>query len=373
MKKVFLDDLPRWKDGRYKGKINWKESVGYKVKIIYENIEGYVKIVDYISEKSCICVKYLDKDIYKIKASTFQKCQLGNLLGTKTSDFKIEIGQEFKDEKRHLIIVDREYRLQIKNNGDKQNWKYYKYKCCICGFCDDRSWIVEGNLLKGVGCACCCRNPRIAVQGINDIPTIAPWMVKYFQGGYDEAKLYTKSSNQKIYPICPDCGRVKSKKISINDIYNEHSVFCTCGDGISYPEKFMFSILEQLNINFTTEYSPKWISPKRYDIYFEFNDEKYIIEMDGAFHRKNNTLSGQTKEQTMEIDQYKDIMAQRYGIKVVRIDCEKSELEYIKNSIMHSNLVNIFDFCKINWLTCHEFACSNLCKKLVKLKNLTPI
>ena len=40
-------------------------------------------------------------------------------------------------------------------------------------------------------------------------------MVKYFQGGIDEARRYTYNSRQKIYPICPDCGRVKDKDIYV--------------------------------------------------------------------------------------------------------------------------------------------------------------
>ena len=34
MKKVFLDNLPKWESGKYKGRINWKESIGHKVKFI---------------------------------------------------------------------------------------------------------------------------------------------------------------------------------------------------------------------------------------------------------------------------------------------------------------------------------------------------
>ena len=59
MRKVFLDDLP--KIGKY---INWKESVGYKVKFIYDYIEGEVEIVDYyINDKGKIylIIKYKDR------------------------------------------------------------------------------------------------------------------------------------------------------------------------------------------------------------------------------------------------------------------------------------------------------------------------
>ena len=45
MKKVFLDNLPIKKGkGRY---IDWKNSVGYKVDFVYEDIKGELKIIDY--------------------------------------------------------------------------------------------------------------------------------------------------------------------------------------------------------------------------------------------------------------------------------------------------------------------------------------
>ena len=87
---------------------------------------------------------------------------------------------------------------------------------------------------------------------INNVVIKAPWMVKYFQGGYDEAKLYTIGSHKEIYPICPECGRVKDKPIEVKTIYYNTSIFCSCSDGISYPNKFMFNILAQLRINFVT-------------------------------------------------------------------------------------------------------------------------
>ena len=66
------------------------------------------------------------------------------------------------------------------------------------------------------------------IDGINSIVAKEEthWMIKYFQGGYDEAKKYTKSSNQKIYFNCPTCGRIKNKFTSEllilqqNDHYN---------------------------------------------------------------------------------------------------------------------------------------------------------
>ena len=42
MRKVFLDNLPK-----FNNKIDWKNSVGYIVNFVYDNIEGTLEIIDY--------------------------------------------------------------------------------------------------------------------------------------------------------------------------------------------------------------------------------------------------------------------------------------------------------------------------------------
>ena len=39
-RKVFIDELPTWESGTNKGKANWLMCIGYKVKFIYDDIEG---------------------------------------------------------------------------------------------------------------------------------------------------------------------------------------------------------------------------------------------------------------------------------------------------------------------------------------------
>ena len=78
MRKVFLDELPR------RGKlINWKESVGHKVKFVYDNIEGEVEIINYDTKGSKLTIKYKDK-IKPIKSSDFSRCKIGELLNIYT-------------------------------------------------------------------------------------------------------------------------------------------------------------------------------------------------------------------------------------------------------------------------------------------------
>lgn len=146
LKKVFLDNLPT-KEGIGKNKekriFNWIESKGYKIKFIYENIEGYVEIIDY--KKSCLYIKYLNNDIFKINTEDFKKCKLGGMLGLHIKIFKYNINKNIIDENRNITIIDREYRPRYKKNGSKCNDRYYKYHCDKCG---NEDWILESNLVN---------------------------------------------------------------------------------------------------------------------------------------------------------------------------------------------------------------------------------
>ena len=366
VRKVFIEDLPR-KDNR----INWKKSIGLMVKGIYEGTEFEIEIVDY--KEGYLYIKYLDEEPLKIWTTSFRNCSLGSLLRKRTGEFKIEIGTIFKDEHRDIIIIDRK-----KQNGDK----YYKYKCNKCGFkCGEHyknqehieeSWVLECSLSKQKsGCSCCAN--QIVVEGINDIPSVAPFMIKFFPSGYEQAKKYNCHSGKKIIPICPECGRIKEKGIVIFNIFNSHSVNCTCSDKISYPNKFAYSLLDQLNGIYgfdylEHEYSPDWIGRKSYDNYFIHKGKEYILEMDGGWHKIDNRMSGQTTEQSLIIDDYKDKMAKKHDIEVIRINCEKSELEFIKQNIVCSQLNELFDLSKINWLKAEEFALSNFVRQACEYK-----
>ena len=371
MRKVFLDNLPKWEiQGKGKeGSINWQESLGKLIHFIYDDIEGNIEIIDYIKEKQKISIKY-NNILYLIQTQKILNCKINKIfkISNKVHKFKFEIDKHFKDDKRDLIIIDKLVKIKFTNKGKERFELWYKYKCNKCGW--DEGWVEERSLaFQQTGCSCCCPTPRIVVEGINDIPTTAPWMVKYFQGGYDEAKLYTKSSNKKIKPICPDCGMVKDKLMSINTIYNEHSMGCKyCGDNYSYPNKFAFNLLEQLNLIFESEYMPYWIKPRKYDFYFEISINKIILEMDGNFHYTNNLMNGDSVDDVITIDRYKDELAKEHDIIVIRIDCRKSDLEYIKYNILNSQLNGLFDLSNIDWLKCEEFALSNLCKKVCEIK-----
>ena len=373
-----LNKLPHGGKRINKNNINWWESIKNKVKFIYDNISGEVEIIDYDGKH--LSIRYLDEPIFKISTGHFQRCQLGKLLGIITDKFKLEIG----DIKRDLIITDR----KIIKDRTYRNRKYYKYKCLKCGYeCGEHYkngiyqkeyWILEEHLLKGSGCACCCNSSKITVPKINDMWTTNPEQAKLLADPQDGYK-YTQCSHIKVDWKCPDCGNIiKNKSI---DNTNRYGLSCPkCGDGISYPEKIMYSVLKELNIKFKYQYSPKWckyeyknkLKRGKYDFYFKLNNQEYIVETDGIWHHKDNKMSGQTKEESKQIDIIKDKLADKHNIIVIRIDCKESKLEYIKDKILKSKLNNIFDFSKIDWIKCEQFSLNNLVKKVCEIKRDNP-
>lgn len=220
-------------------------------------------------------------------------------------------------------------------------------------------------LLQGSGCPVCSN--YTVMQGVNDIPTTDSWMIPYFQGGYDEAKLYTSGSMKKIYPICPDCGRIKHKPMLIRNIRNRHSIACVCSDGVSYPNKFAYAFLNQLPIvNWEPEYSPTWAKPYRYDNYFEYKGQKYILEMDGGIGHGNKKIRFSERDvDGLQTDRYKETLAYAHGIHIIRIDCLHSDREYIQRNILNNEiLMNIVNnsCIEIDWDYCDIYAHKNILK-----------
>lgn len=363
-RKINLDSLPKITNRQ---DIDWRKSVGNFVCFEYGDVCGNFEIIDY--KNPYVTIMYLDRE-YDIRTSGLITCSVGNIINNNDD---LTVGTRFIDEKRDLTILGTEYKetFYTRNGNIKfYNGKYYKFKCNICGWSE--GLISLKDLNKGVGCSCC--KGFTVVEGINDITTTAPWMVKYFQGGYDEAKLYTRQSKQKIVPICPDCGRIYKNKVPIYALYNYKSLNCPCRDGWSYPNKFIYNLLEQLDIEFEPEKSFDWSDNKRYDEFLKYNDKYIVIENHGRQHYEENGFK--LLELEKRNDGYKINLAKENGIdEYIILDCRCSELEFIKNSIMNSGLPYLLNFNEndINWNKCEEFALSNIVKTVCECKNNNPL
>lgn len=235
-----------------------------------------------------------------------------------------------------------------------------------CRECNYHEWeVTPSRLLLGKGCPVC--SGREIKLGVNTIWDTDYWMINLGVSKKD-AKRYSRCSEKKIVVKCPDCGR--EKWVMIKSIYQNKTISCSCRDGKSYPEKFVMNVLEQLNIDFKIEYSPKWIGKKRFDFYIP--KLKCIVEAHGNQHYKENFKynDARTLKQEQSNDRFKREIALKNGIKhYIELDCRNSSLGWIKNSILNSKLSKLCDLSNINWLQCAEFANKNIVKEVCNYWN----
>lgn len=321
-------------------------------------------------------------DYINAKTKTKHKCLICNAEWSSIPDNVLKckyscpecakVEQAKNETKSHDLYVKE---LEIKNPNLEVIGEYInnntkiKHRCKQCGDVFD---ITPNGALAGRGCSLCCNPPQKIGQAPEYRNSI--WNSKYKDicDKYmteEQMKSIMPHSIKKILVKCPDCGR--EKYITPYNLIS-NGLGCICGDGISYPNKFMYNILQQLHVNFIPEYSPLWAQKCRYDIYVE----KYnlIIENHGIQHyedRRNNEKH-KTLEEEQENDRRKQEIAMQNGISnYVVIDCRKSSVEWIKENVLKSNLIQILNFNEqdINWTCVDIYASSNLIKEAAKLLN----
>lgn len=214
------------------------------------------------------------------------------------------------------------------------------------------------NRWKGSNCPY-CSNLK-ALKGYNDLWTTNPEIAKLLKDRNKGHEIVAGSIKKQIF-ICENCGFEQTKSLAK---VIESGLHCKkCSDNISYPEKLLFNLLEQLETSFETQKSFEWSQNKRYDFYI--CSENCIIESHGLQHFKEgfSTMGGRLLKDEIKNDYIKQSLAMQNKIdKYVVLDCRNSNLNYIKNSILNSDLIRIFDLNNINWEKCHEYACSSLVK-----------
>lgn len=283
-----------------------------------------------------------------------------------------EVGDHIDHKFLHATIVG------IKKT--KEHGTVYECECDKCLSVFDR---FKNQIDRGTGCGVCAG--RVLVKGKNDIPTTAPWMVKYFQGGESEASNYTKSCRKPFRPICPFCGRVSDKDTTPNQLGRLHGIGCICKDGVTMPNKMIRGLMEQaLSLNMISSYEKEYVEydergvQRRFDMkFYDLNNNPYFVEMDGGRHG-NIKREHSNKEfvflpaKLFVSDLMKDNIAKKLNIPLIRIDCYKSNVDYIKENIYKSDLANILDLDKIDWLQLEDICFSSLMVDICNYKNAFP-
>lgn len=358
---IDLSGIPKAKKHGQVG-YDWENSIGCSCDFGCQDILGQLKIVDYDVKKHVITVSYND-NLKRIDIGSFKKAQLRSVVGKRTKDFKVNIGETFTNNKRNLTIIDRKMLPDSKGKLRKM----YNYSCHICNWQD--GWIDEGHLLNGVGCSCCAKS--IIIPHKNDLYTTNPELIKYFKNIEDTHKT-TTCNKKKFLMVCPNCGN--EQLYSTDKLANGGFSCKKCGDGISYGEKFLYSLLQSLKINFVTQLSHttfKWCESYKYDFYIPYINT--IVEVHGRQHYDDT--SSEMYKYDIDNDIAKETLAKENGINnYIVIDCRKSELSYIKNSIIKSELLNVLGACdkEIDWLECDKFTSKSFIVEVCEYKNQHP-
>ena len=172
---------------------------------------------------------------------------------------------------------------------------------------------------------------------------------------------------EKRYVVqCLNCNAISKKNETGLKNFNGCS---KCNDGISYPEKFFLSLLNQLNIQYIYQKQFKWSNRIRYDFYIPHLN--CIIETNGNEHyNKKYKYHGNTYIEVHKQDIFKKELAINNNIKYyIELDCRKSESNFIKSSIMNSKLSELFNLYSIDFNKCHTDSCFSYIKIISDLWN----
>lgn len=236
------------------------------------------------------------------------------------------------------------------------------HRCTKCG---SKRMYYPNTVLLSKKCKVC--EGKEVEYGVNSLwdtnPEIASMLADPEIG-----KKYSVHSGFKTTFICPDCGnRIEDRAISY---INRYGLACPkCSDGISYPMKFVMSVFDQLGVHYITEHRfDDWsfiFRDKPYRPIYDIVFGDYVVEVDGNIHYYESTIiTDTTLEERQYIDKKKTELVVEHGLNMIRIDCRQSEAEYIKNSILSSELNNLFDLSKIDWNQCHKAAISSRIKEV---------
>ena len=293
---------------RNNNNIDWANTIGLIFDFSYQGFSGYLTIVDYVASNTKLYFTINDSDIiYSLTIKAFKKVGFKEVIRIRYYNYNI--GD---------IIKNKEI-LEISH---KDKCIIYRYKCLNDGYTGSTT---QSNMKRNSGFCPVCTN-CVIVEGINDIPTTAPWMIPFFQGGYDEDKMYGANSKELIEMKCPHCG--KTKVAQIIQVHTNKGFSYECSDKISYPEKCMINLLTMLNIDYKYQCSNailSWLNEKYYyDFYISFYN--MIIETNGGQHYKEVPKWGDL-ESIKKRDLYKKDKALSNGIKYyVELDCSESNI-----------------------------------------------
>lgn len=303
-------------------------------------------IIKYIDSTN-IDVEFEDGYISKNK---YYKKFLDGGIHNKNIDYKNLVDLTGRKFGRWTVLYKDSDRIKEKHKNNKENGSSNSviYWICECE-CGNKGSVDSGNLKSGVSRSCGCLERELTIQRnieqksyLGSLEENFPELAELLEDKND--KNISIGSSRKAKVICPKCKEPRNYSI---DCLVKHGFSCfNCSSKISYPNRFMYKFLKQLNIEFESEKTFGWSDRKRYDFYIP----KYnmIIEAHGRQHYVDCTWS--FAEDQFNNDKYKEQKAKSNGIQTyLQLDCRYSYFKHIKKSIEKSILSNVFNLNNIDW------------------------
>ena len=282
---------------------------------------------------------------------------------TAAKEFKHPVGSTIVLSTGKVEILEHIY---ISNGKYRQ--KGYMYKCLQCGYISEDS---ETHITKSVGCSICLN--RTVKKGYNDLCTTHPEYACLLVDNSLGFRL--KSTSREIVQWeCPKCAH-RFDLSPLNAI--KYGLSCPiCSDTRSMPERIMTALLRVVKIRFEYQKTFDWskspmkngvsLGKKIYDFFLP--DYNCIIETHGAQHYRENSYFVRGSLAESENDILKEQLAKENGIsKYIVIDCSRNELEFLKQSIIDSELLSYLNIKEVDWGEVFRYSQRSITDEIVEL------
>lgn len=233
--------------------------------------------------------------------------------------------------------------------------------CCLNKKCNNEWKTTPYHIYAGEGCPKCAKENRKRNKMLNINKSFAeenPSLVKYFK---DKSVAYNYSpwSIKTAVLVCPQCGSEKEYKLT--NLNHGHFSCDICGDGISFPNRFVREILKSKGILFESEWSNNNEFVYKYDIKLEKDGKIILLELDGEYHDKD--------KKTKERDKIKDKIAKDNEWELIRINVNGSDTEKIYKNLLESKLTKYYNIEGVDILKCEELSQKSLVPQIWEYYN----
>ncbi len=267
-----------------------------------------------------------------------------------------QLGDAFETRHGTMTVVDRT-RIQ---HADQVFRKQYLLQCE-----KGHQYGVMEEYLKSGRLKTCkkCNHPTI----LEADPEFAAWFVDQAIprerpcGCHDKADFY-----------CQQCGKIVRGK-SINNVHKRRQVPCPyCANGVSYSERYVIALLEQMQVPFVHQYTVRVVLDGRNTYYrYDFYDGErgLVIETHGQQHYEPGTferIGGYPLDEIQRIDAEKARYAtQVLHLEYVELDCRRSDPNWIRGEAVKK--LAFYPLDTVNWDAVRQSANQSVVLQMIAL------